>query len=107
MISAMNVKMPCLSQCLLVAFNDFIMFVSCPDLLQWENGMYLLWDRLQNMLSPKAYQAAKALVITVGVALIGVIFTLVIGYVMASPTFGWTGVALTHPFNGYASLSHG
>ena len=43
------------------------------------------------MLPPKAYQAAKTLVLSVGVILIGVVLTIVIGYVMASPTFGWTG----------------
>jgi len=43
------------------------------------------------MLPPKSYQAAKTLVLTVGVVLIGGLATLVVGYVMASPTFGWTG----------------
>ena len=47
------------------------------------------------MLPPKAYQAAKTLVLSVGVILIGVVLTFVIGYVMASPTFGWTGAILT------------
>ncbi len=49
------------------------------------------------MLPPKSYQAAKTLVLTVGVALIGGLATLVVGYVMASPTFGWTGNPPLHP----------
>lgn len=46
---------------------------------------------MQGMLPPKAYQAAKTLVLTVGIVLLGLLATLVVGYVMASPTFGWTG----------------
>ena len=49
----------------------------------------------QSMLPPKAYQAAKTLVLSVGVILIGMVLTIVIGYVMASPTFGWTGEVST------------
>ena len=43
------------------------------------------------MLTPKAYQQAKTLLLTSAVAGAGVVMTLLIGYVMASPTFGWTG----------------
>ena len=49
---------------------------------------------LQGLLPPKMYQRAKALVLTAGVAALGVVAFLVFGYVMASPTFGWTGVWL-------------
>ena len=43
------------------------------------------------MLPPKTYQKAKTLVLTAGVVTLGALATVVIGYVMASPTFGWTG----------------
>ena len=46
------------------------------------------------MLTPKAYQQAKTLLLTSAVVGAGVVMTLLIGYVMASPTFGWTGA---HP----------
>ena len=48
----------------------------------------------QSVLPVKAYQRAKTLVLTGGVAIIGVLLALVTGYVMASPTFGWTGESL-------------
>jgi hypothetical protein len=47
------------------------------------------------MLTPKAYQQAKTLLLTTAIAGAGVVMTLLIGYVMASPTFGWTGAAAT------------
>ena len=47
---------------------------------------------LQGLLPPKMYQQAKVLVLSVGVAALVLVASLVIGYVMASPTFGWTGV---------------
>ena len=47
--------------------------------------------RLQDVLPPKAYNAAKTLVLTVGVAIMSGILLLVIFYVISSPTFGWTG----------------
>lgn len=46
---------------------------------------------LQDVLPPKAYNAAKTLVLTVGVAIMSGILLLVIFYVISSPTFGWTG----------------
>jgi len=55
--------------------------------------------RLQGMLTPKAYQQAKTLLLTSAIAGAGIVMTLLTGYVMASPTFGWTGAAgsaLTH-----------
>ena len=48
-------------------------------------------SRVQRMLTPKAYQQAKKLLLSAAVAVGAVIITLVTGYVMASPTFGWTG----------------
>ena len=48
---------------------------------------------MQGMLTPKAYQQAKTLLLTSAIAGAGVVMTLLIGYVMASPTFGWTGAA--------------
>ena len=45
------------------------------------------------MLTPKAYQQAKTLLLTSAVAGAGIVMTLLTGYVMASPTFGWTGAA--------------
>lgn len=49
---------------------------------------------MQSVLPAKAYQAAKTLVLTGGVAIVGVLLALVTGYVMASPTFGWTGTSI-------------
>jgi hypothetical protein len=46
---------------------------------------------LQDILPPKAYNAAKTLVLTAGVAGMSGILLLVLFYVMSSPTFGWTG----------------
>lgn len=46
---------------------------------------------LQDTLPPRAFRAAQALVLSGSIALLGVVATLVIFYVMASPTFGWTG----------------
>ena len=46
------------------------------------------------MLTPKAYQQAKTLLLTSAVAGAGIVMTLLTGYVMASPTFGWTGAAM-------------
>ena len=46
---------------------------------------------LQGLLSPKMFQRAKTLVLTAGVVTLGAVASLVFGYVMASPTFGWTG----------------
>jgi dolichyl-diphosphooligosaccharide--protein glycosyltransferase len=46
---------------------------------------------LQDILPPKAYNAAKTLVLTLGVAMLSGILLLVLFYVMSSPTFGWTG----------------
>ena len=48
---------------------------------------------LQDTLPPRAFRAAQALVLSGSIALLGVVATLVIFYVMASPTFGWTGAA--------------
>ena len=49
----------------------------------------------QDTLPPRAFRAAQALVLSGSIALLGVVATLVIFYVMASPTFGWTGARPT------------
>ena len=46
---------------------------------------------MQGLLPHKTYQKAKKLVLTAGVVLLGLMVSIVVGYVMASPTFGWTG----------------
>ena len=46
----------------------------------------------QGVLPPKMYQQAKVLVLSAGLAVLALVASLVVGYVMASPTFGWTGV---------------
>ncbi len=46
---------------------------------------------LQHILPAKTYNAAKALALSAGVAIMAVVAVLMVGYVMASPTFGWTG----------------
>ena len=43
------------------------------------------------LLPPKQFDAAKQLVLTAGLVGFGVLFTLMLGYVLRSPTFGWTG----------------
>ena len=52
------------------------------------------------------YQQAKVLVLTLGLAVLAVVASLVVGYVMASPTFGWTGVPACHLQPHFACL-HG
>ena len=47
---------------------------------------------LQNILPAKTYSAAKALALSAGAVLLGVVMVLLVGYVMASPTFGLTGL---------------
>ena len=49
----------------------------------------------QDVLPAKAYSAAKALLLTVGVAIMSGALLLVIFYVISSPTFGWTGALVT------------
>ena len=46
---------------------------------------------VQGILPEKTYQSAKILALTVGVGGVAVAITLMVGYVAASPTFGWTG----------------
>lgn len=60
---------------------------SCGLLL--DTGLVLL----QNILPAKTYNAAKTLTLTAGVVGLGIVMVLLTGYVMASPTFGWTGNA--------------
>ena len=49
---------------------------------------------MQDVLPAKAYNAAKTLLLTVGVAIMSGTLLLVIFYVISSPTFGWTGTAV-------------
>lgn len=58
---------------------------------------------IQHMLPPRAYSAAKRLVITVGGAALALVLALVVSYVAASPTFGWTGRSLSLLDPTYAS----
>lgn len=51
---------------------------------------------MQRILPTRTYNAAKALALSAGVAMLGVILVLLVGYVMASPTFGWTGLHALH-----------
>ena len=46
---------------------------------------------MQGILPEKTYQSAKILALTVGIGGVAVAITLMVGYVAASPTFGWTG----------------
>lgn len=52
---------------------------------------------LQNILPAKTYNAAKTLALTAGVVGLGIVMVLLTGYVMASPTFGWTGMPICQP----------
>ncbi|KAK9810592.1 hypothetical protein WJX73_002972 [Symbiochloris irregularis] len=58
---------------------------------------------IKGLLPHKTYQKAKTLVLTAGVVLLGILMTIVVGYVMASPTFGWTGRSLSLLDPTYAS----
>ena len=49
---------------------------------------------VQGILPAKSYQAAKTVVITTGVVGLGLLLTIIVGYVAASPTFGWTGITI-------------
>ncbi len=59
------------------------------------------------MLPPKAYNAAKTLLLTMGVAIMSSILLLVIFYVISSPTFGWTGAYMSSTVNAHALQLHG
>ncbi|EFN55263.1 hypothetical protein CHLNCDRAFT_31189 [Chlorella variabilis] len=58
---------------------------------------------IQQMLPPRAYSAAKKLVLTFGTTALAVVMALVVSYVAASPTFGWTGRSLSLLDPTYAS----
>ncbi len=59
---------------------------------------------MQSVLPPRAFRAAQALVLSGSIVLLGVVATLVIFYVMASPTFGWTGAPCASGLWGLAYL---
>ena len=50
----------------------------------------------QGMLSPSMYGRAKAALLSALVLAGAAVITAVVGFVMASPTFGWTGVLRPH-----------
>ncbi|KAL3132585.1 hypothetical protein ABBQ32_009119 [Trebouxia sp. C0010 RCD-2024] len=58
---------------------------------------------IKHILPARTYNAAKALAVSAGVAVLGVVMVLLLGYVMASPTFGWTGRSLSLLDPTYAS----
>ncbi|CAK0743080.1 hypothetical protein CVIRNUC_001442 [Coccomyxa viridis] len=58
---------------------------------------------IKDVLPAKAYNAAKTLLLTVGVAIMSGTLLLVIFYVISSPTFGWTGRSLSLLDPTYAS----
>lgn len=58
---------------------------------------------IQSTLSPRAYEAAKRAVLGAGAVALGVLILLVVTYVTASPTFGWTGRSLSLLDPTYAS----
>lgn len=60
-------------------------------------------EYIRDMLPPRAYSAAKKLVLTFGTTALAVVMALVVSYVAASPTFGWTGRSLSLLDPTYAS----
>lgn len=60
-------------------------------------------EYIRDMLPPRAYTAAKRLVLTFGSAALALVLALVVSYVAASPTFGWTGRSLSLLDPTYAS----
>lgn len=58
---------------------------------------------IKGVLPPRAYAAAKKLVLMCGAALGALALVLIMGYVAASPTFGWTGRSLSLLDPTYAS----
>eukprot|EP00873_Tetraselmis_striata_P041899 jgi/Tetstr1/462163/TSEL_007228.t1 len=65
--------------------------------------MALAIQYVKRMLPPKAFAMAVTLLVTGGTAVLAVAFTAMLGYVMASPTFGWTGRSLSLLDPTYAS----
>ncbi|PRW05846.1 STT3 subunit of Oligosaccharyl transferase [Chlorella sorokiniana] len=58
---------------------------------------------IHKMLPPRSYEAAKRLVLTFGTTALALVAALVVSYVAASPTFGWTGRSLSLLDPTYAS----
>ncbi|KAL4527316.1 hypothetical protein Ndes2526B_g08981 [Nannochloris sp. 'desiccata'] len=58
---------------------------------------------IQKMLPPRAYEAAKRAVLGFGATIGAVLVLIVVTYVTASPTFGWTGRSLSLLDPTYAS----
>eukprot|EP00889_Picochlorum_renovo_P001289 jgi/Picre1/28319/NNA_003725.t1 len=57
----------------------------------------------KQVLSPSAYNAAKRAVVSGGAILASILILLIVSYVAASPTFGWTGRSLSLLDPTYAS----
>lgn len=53
---------------------------------------------IKGLLPAHSYQTAKKLLLLLTVAAAGIVSVLVVGYVMTSPTFGWTGVFIELTF---------
>jgi hypothetical protein len=53
----------------------------------------------QSILPPRVFRAALALLLTTSIAVLAAVVLIVTGYVMASPTFGWTGTAISSPWD--------
>jgi hypothetical protein len=51
----------------------------------------LLLRYVRGLLPPKQFEAAVKLAVTAAAAAAAVLVTMVVGYVVQSPTFGWTG----------------
>lgn len=58
---------------------------------------------LQNILSPKAFATATKLLFSLGILLGSTVGIIVLSYIAASPTFGWTGRSLSLLDPTYAS----
>lgn len=63
----------------------------------------MLVSYIKSLLPPKAYAAAKTLLLTAGVACVAAVSVLMVGWVAASPTLRWTGRSLSLLDPTYAS----
>ena len=76
-----------------VGFNAVLMsehFGAFFAVIVLHAALRVRWIRA--LLPPKQFEAATKLVLSAGLAAFGVLFTLMLGYVLQSPTFGWTGM---------------
>lgn len=49
---------------------------------------------IKGLLPPRSYRTAKRLLLLLAVATAGFVSVVVVGYVMTSPTYGWTGMLI-------------